>query len=84
MTNISIEDSTNISIEDSTDISIEDSTDSLTTVSIENYGIQIFKYDFKHMLMYLYSVFFLTTLDIYKTYFEGRHIREYKKNTCKK
>ena len=36
------------------------------------------------MLMYLCRVSFLTTLDIYKTYFKGRHIREYKENTCKK
>ena len=28
--------------------------------------------------MYLCRVSFLTTLDIYKTYFKGRHIREYK------
>ena len=27
---------------------------------------------------------FLTTLDIYKTYFRGHHIREYKENTCKR
>ena len=29
------------------------------------------------MLMYLCKVSFLTTLDIYKAYFKGRHIREY-------
>ena len=28
--------------------------------------------------MYLCRVSFLTTLDIYKAYFRGRHIREYK------
>ena len=53
-------------------------------VSIENYGNQFFKFDFRPMLMYLYRVSFLTTLDIYKTYFRGCHIREYKENTCKK
>ena len=36
------------------------------------------------MLMYLCRVSFLTTLDIYKTYYKGRHIREYKENTYKK
>ena len=28
--------------------------------------------------------FFLTTLDIYKAYFRGCHIREYKENICKR
>ena len=36
------------------------------------------------MLMYLYRVSFLTTLDIYKAYFRDRQIREYKENTWKK
>ena len=36
------------------------------------------------MLMYLYRVSFLTTLDIYKAFFKGCHIREYKENTYKK
>ena len=36
------------------------------------------------MLIYLYRVSFLTTLDIYKAYFRGRHIREYKENICEK
>ena len=54
-------------------------------VSIENYGIQIFRSDFRPMLMYLCRVFFfLTTLDIYKAYLRSRHIREYKKNICKR
>ena len=34
--------------------------------------------------MYLYRVFFLTTLVIYKAYFRGHHIREYKENICKR
>ena len=53
-------------------------------VSIKITGIQIFKSDFWPMLMYLYRVSFLTTLDIYKAYFRGRHIREYKENICKR
>ena len=53
-------------------------------VFIENYENQFFRSDFWPMIMYLCRVSFLTTLDIYKTYFKGRHIREYKENTCKK
>ena len=45
-------------------------------VSIEVTGIQIFRSDFRPMLMYLCRVSFLTTLDIYKAYFRGLHIRE--------
>ena len=36
------------------------------------------------MLMYLCRVSFLTTLNIYKVYFKGCHIREYKENMCKR
>ena len=53
-------------------------------VSIENYGNQCFRSDFRPMLMYLCRVSFFTTLDIYKVHFRGRHIWEYKENTCKK
>ena len=53
-------------------------------VSIEVAGIQIFRFDFWPMLMYFYRVSFLTTLDIYKAYFRGRHIREYKENIRKR
>ena len=53
-------------------------------VSIENYRIQIFRFDFRPILMYLCKVSFLTTLDIYKAYFRGRHIWEYKENTYKR
>ena len=42
------------------------------------------KYNFWPMLMFLCRVSFLTTLDIYKAYFRGRHIREYKENICKR
>ena len=53
-------------------------------VSIKNYENQFFRSDFWPMLIYLCRVSFLKTLDIYKAYFRGRHIREYKENTCKK
>ena len=36
------------------------------------------------MLMCLCRVFFLTTLNIYKAYFRGRHRWEYKENICKR
>ena len=52
--------------------------------SIENYEIRIFKSDFRLMLMYLCRVSFFITLDIYKAYFRGRHIREYKENISKR
>ena len=32
----------------------------------------------------VFGISFLTTLDIYKAYFRGRHIREYKENICKR
>ena len=53
-------------------------------VSIEVTGIQIFKSDFRPMLMYLCWVSFFTTLDLYKAYFRSRHIKEYKENTWKR
>ena len=34
--------------------------------------------------MYLCRVSFLTTLDLYKVYFRGLQIREYKENICKR
>ena len=34
--------------------------------------------------MYLCKISFVTTLDIYKVYFKGRHIWEYKENTSKR
>ena len=68
-TDISIE----VSTDSSTDISIEVSTNSSTAVSIENYKIQIFKFDFQPTLTCMCRVSFLTTLDIYKAYFKGRH-----------
>ena len=53
-------------------------------MSIEIYEIIISRSDFQPMLTCLCRVSFLTTLDIYKAYFKGHHIREYKENTCKK
>ena len=53
-------------------------------VSINNYENQFFRSNFRPALMYLCRVFFLTTLDIYKVYFLGRHIKEYKENICKR
>ena len=68
----------------STDISIKVLTDSSIVVSIENYEIRIFRFDFWPMLTCMCRVSIVTTLDIYKAYLKGRHIIEYKENTCKK
>ena len=40
-------------------------------VSVENYEIQISRFDFMHIQVHLCKVSFLTTLDIYKDYFKG-------------
>ena len=48
---------------------------STQTVSVKNYEIRLFKSDYTHIPMYLCKVFFLTTLDIYKDFFKGRHKR---------
>ena len=45
-------------------------------VFVENYEIRISRFDFTHILEYLCRVSFLTTLDIYKDYFKGRHVHE--------
>ena len=42
-------------------------------VSVENYEIRISKSHFTYIYVYLCKVFFLTTSDIYKDYFKGRH-----------
>ena len=55
-----------------------------TSRLIEVTKIKIFRSDFWARLLYLCRVSFLTTLDLYKTYFRGRHIREYKENECKR
>ena len=47
---------------------------STQAVSVETYKIRNSRSDFRSMLVYLYRVSFLTTLDIYKAYFKGRHV----------
>ena len=42
-------------------------------VSVEAYEIKISRFNFQPMFVYFYRVYFLTTLDIYKTYFKGNH-----------
>ena len=49
---------------------------STATVFVENYEIKISRSDYTHIHVYLCKVFFLTTLDIYKDYFKGCHIRD--------
>ena len=46
---------------------------SIEAKSVENYEIRISRFDFTHIHEYLCRVSFLTTLDIYKNYFKGRH-----------
>ena len=45
---------------------------STEAVFVETYEIRTSRSDFWPMLKYLYRIFFLTTLDIYKAYFKGR------------
>ena len=45
----------------------------IEAVSIENYEIRIFRSNYMHIHEYLCRVSFLTTLDIYKDDFKGRH-----------
>ena len=52
---------------------IRSSTDILTTVSIENYEIQISRSAFHAYPSYVFRFSILTTQDIYKDYFKGRH-----------
>ena len=52
--------------------------------SIEFYEFKISRSEFLPMLKYLFRISFLTILDIYKAYFRGHHIREYKENICKR
>ena len=55
-----------------------------TSRSIEVMGIQISRSDFWARLMYLCRVSFLKNLNLYKAYFRGRHMKEYKQNICKR
>ena len=45
----------------------------IDNLSIEIYENQFFRYDFMHIHMYVFRLSFLTTLNIYKDYFKGRH-----------
>ena len=47
---------------------------STAAVFVKNYEIRISRYDFMHIHEYLCRVSFLTTLDIFKDYFKGRHM----------
>ena len=49
------------------------STDISIAVSIENYEIQIFRFVFHTYPSYVFGFSFLTTLDLYKDYFNGNH-----------
>ena len=46
---------------------------SIDNLSIEIYEYQFFRFDFTHIRLYLFRFSFLTTLNIYKDYFKGRH-----------
>ena len=46
---------------------------STQAVSVKNYEIRLFRSNCMQILVYLCRVSFLTTLDIYKDYFKGRH-----------
>ena len=46
---------------------------SIDTLSIKIYENQIFSFDFHPIHVYMFWLFFLTTLNIYKDYFKGRH-----------
>ena len=46
---------------------------STNTLSIEIYENQFFRSDFTHIHAYVFRLSFLTTLNLYKDYFKGRH-----------
>ena len=46
---------------------------SIDTLPIKIYENQIFSYDFHPIRVYMFGLSFLTTLNIYKDYFKGRH-----------
>ena len=46
---------------------------SIDNLSIEIYKSQFFKSDCTPIYVYIFRRFFLTTLNIYKDYFKGRH-----------
>ena len=47
---------------------------STQAVFVETYKIRNSRFVFQPMLVYLYRISFLTTLDIYKDYFKGHHV----------
>ena len=49
-------------------------TSSTQAMSVENYKIRFSKSNYMHILEYLCRVSFLTTLDIYKDYFNSHHM----------
>ena len=53
----------------------------LINLGYENSDFQIW---FSAQVLYLCRVSFLATLDLYKAYFRGHHMREYKENICKR
>ena len=55
------------------DLKYEAQQISSIAVSIENYENQFFKSDSTHIHVYVFRLSFLTTLNIYKDYFKGRH-----------
>ena len=65
-------------------LSIEISTNTIYQDIYRELRNSDFQIWFWPMLMYLCRVSFLTTLNIYKVYFKGCHIREYKENMCKR
>ena len=56
------------------DLKLKLDKNSTQAISVRTYEIKNFKSNFQSMLKYLYRVYFLTTRDIYKDYFKGRHV----------
>ena len=55
----------------------------IDTLSIEIYENQLFRSDFTPICVYMFSLSFLTTLNIYKDYFKGRQrLRECRAMFC--
>ena len=46
---------------------------SIDSLSIEIYKNQFFRSDFTHILVYMFRLSFLSTLNIYNDYFKGHH-----------
>ena len=46
---------------------------SIDFLSIEIYENQVFSFDFHLIHLYMFGLYFLTTLNIYKDYFKGRY-----------